>query len=240
MWKCLHDDPETAKLLKKIYGIRPEINYPKIKTIPRANLPPTPQVKDPKQISKKTNKGVRVPKFRGNARDNGVQNANPAIIRRSQRKPGPAIAQEQAELWDKIAHYRPPFIKPIGDNEKERLAERFEFGGGKALPDEMTTPAGTTPSEERWKQLEANRVARVRRRRKGLPEEVVKDFGHRGEGDSLEFTMFDQVASEIEERQKFLLDARASGVPFDDEPRIKAEISQRISELDRLRKESHS
>lgn len=31
MWKCLHDDPGTSKLLKQIYGgSRPEISYPKV------------------------------------------------------------------------------------------------------------------------------------------------------------------------------------------------------------------
>ena len=32
MWKCLHDDPGTSKLLKQIYGgNRPEISYPKVR-----------------------------------------------------------------------------------------------------------------------------------------------------------------------------------------------------------------
>lgn len=43
-----------------------------------------------------------------------------------------------------------------------------------------------------------------------------------------------QVASEIEERQQFLLDARASGVPYKDERGVLAEISQRMSELKKL------
>ena len=31
MWKCLHDDPGTSKLLKQIYGAsRPDIAYPKV------------------------------------------------------------------------------------------------------------------------------------------------------------------------------------------------------------------
>lgn len=33
MWKSLHDDPITAKLLKQIYGgTRPDISYPKVKS----------------------------------------------------------------------------------------------------------------------------------------------------------------------------------------------------------------
>lgn len=34
MWKCLHDDPGTSKLLKQIYGAsRPDIAYPKVRAL---------------------------------------------------------------------------------------------------------------------------------------------------------------------------------------------------------------
>lgn len=58
-----------------------------------------------------------------------------------------------------------------------RLAEKFEYGGGKALPEEMTFPAMAIPSEERWKASEAERVARVLRRRKGLHGIVDREIG---------------------------------------------------------------
>lgn len=36
MWKCLHDDPGTSKLLKQIYGAsRPDIAYPKVRDVSR-------------------------------------------------------------------------------------------------------------------------------------------------------------------------------------------------------------
>ena len=43
-----------------------------------------------------------------------------------------------------------------------------------------------------------------------------------------------KVANEIEERQRFLLQARESGIPREVDTRIMAEISQRMSELKRL------
>lgn len=81
-----------------------------------------------------------------------------------------------------------------------RLAEKFEYGGGKALPEEMTFPAMPIPSEERWKASEAERVARVLRRRKGLHGIVGQEIGEDDGADSRTTkktapptNMFDQV-----------------------------------------------
>lgn len=39
MWKCLHDDPGTSKLLKQIYGAsRPDIAYPKVRALVEFHL----------------------------------------------------------------------------------------------------------------------------------------------------------------------------------------------------------
>lgn len=78
-----------------------------------------------------------------------------------------------------------------------RLAERFEYGGGKALPEEMTGPVIPIPSEARWKASEKKRIAGVMRRRKGLPDgdDDDGDEGRGGSGDGAlpATTMFDQV-----------------------------------------------
>lgn len=76
------------------------------------------------------------------------------------------------------------------------MAEKFEFGGGKALPDEMTGPVMAIPSEARWKASEAKRIAAVVRRRKGLPDndDGFAEPGGGGGGDCTPAaTMFDQV-----------------------------------------------
>lgn len=78
----------------------------------------------------------------------------------------------------------------------ERLAERFEFGGGKALPEEMTGPVMPIPSEARWKASEERRIAGALRRRKGLPDMDDECGGAVGgdKGSALPATtMFDQV-----------------------------------------------
>lgn len=80
-------------------------------------------------------------------------------------------------------------------HELSRLAEKFEFGGGKALPEEMTGPIMPIPSEVRWKASEARRIAETMRRRKGLPDNFVEGGGGEGSGkySSQATTMFDQV-----------------------------------------------
>lgn len=241
MRKCLNDDPATAKLLKQIYGgTRPDISYPKVNTVPRANLPPAflrggrGEPRDGGALTDaKTSKEVKVPKFRG-TRPEGPAPIDSVMMR---RKRGSKIKEEQAVDRIKMEHYRPPYVKPVGEGEKSRLAEKFEFGGGKALPNEMTCPSMPTPSKERWKKSEAQRVDGTLRRRKGGPDKYFEfEEGVRKKENirALATNMFDQVANEIEERQKFLFEARESGFPYEDEGRILGEISQRMTELTRL------
>lgn len=79
-----------------------------------------------------------------------------------------------------------------------RLAEKFEFGGGKALPPEMTGPVMPIPSEELWKNSEKKRIDAVIRRRRGIPDmDLAADddsdgCGRGGRGGKYA-TMFDQV-----------------------------------------------
>lgn len=87
------------------------------------------------------------------------------------------------------------------------MAEKFEFGGGKALPEEMTGPVMPIPSEERWKASEKRRIAGVmRRRRGGLPEEddARTADGEGGRGGAAvaapATTMFDQVTCNFDRR----------------------------------------
>eukprot|EP00903_Cladosiphon_okamuranus_P006108 g6017.t1 len=206
--------------------------------IPRSNLPA--EFKDSRRsqgsADRRPEKQVRVPKFRG-SRQEGPAPIDSVVMR---RKRIGQIQEEQAAVRERVEHYRPPFVKPVGESEKSRLAEKFEFGGGKALPEEMTGPVMPIPSEERWKAAEKRRVAGVMRRRKGLPEDeederAASKDGRLG-GAVPATNMFDQVANEIEERQQFLLEARESGVPCDSETeaRIMGEISLRMGELRRL------
>lgn len=82
-------------------------------------------------------------------------------------------------------------------NANLRLAEKFEYGGGKALPEEMTGPVMPIPSEARWKAAEEKRIDGVMRRRKGLPDVDDDDGGgggtDSGGGHGGATTMFDQV-----------------------------------------------
>ncbi|CAM9838306.1 unnamed protein product, partial [Hapterophycus canaliculatus] len=190
---------------------------------------------------KKPDKHVRVPKFRRvtKSAERPAPIDSVAVMR---RKRAGRIQQEQAAARERIEHYRPPYIKEVGEGEKFRLAEKFEFGGGKALPEEMTGPVMPIPSEARWKAAEEKRIAGVIRRRNGLPDIDDGDL-YSGEGGgparggaSAATTMFDQVANEIEERQNFLLEAKESGAPLDreSEARIMGEISLRMGELKQL------
>jgi hypothetical protein len=81
------------------------------------------------------------------------------------------IQRELDRNAERTAAYRPPNIKAVAtDAEKARLAEKFSYGGGKALPTELTAPVQPIPSEVLAKRKEADRIAKVMRRRSGLPE----------------------------------------------------------------------
>ncbi|CAM9311789.1 unnamed protein product [Ascophyllum nodosum] len=242
MWKCLHDDPATSKLLKQIYGgVRPDISYPKVNIAPRTDSPPAAmpggRVKQRSRVTRtgaRFSKEVKVPKFRATKKAEAGKPApiDSVVMRRKQE---PKIKEEQAINRLKIEYYRPPYVKPVGEDEKLRLAEKFEYGGGKALPDEMTCPAIPIPSEEKWKKSEAKRISGVLRRRKKDKGFEYEDILENTTDDCAHATnMFDQVASEIEERQKFLLNARESGLRYENEGHIMAEISHKMVELAHL------
>ncbi|CAM9248552.1 unnamed protein product [Chrysoparadoxa australica] len=232
-WKALRDDPVANRALKSIYGCKAEINYPKLRTkpaVPRGNLPA-------KQSGIKTymKRGtgssaaaaVKVPKFKGRS------HKPPAPIEYvTKRKPQATIEEEQQGIAMRINHYRPPNTRAVAtDQEKDRLAEKFTFGGGKALPEELTNPTIPIPSVVASKQREAKRVAAVMRKRQGLPEEIEAAPATQPETEP--YDMFEQLACEVEERQRYLTEIEADGLSIsrDETRRIQAEINHRLGQL---------
>lgn len=98
---------------------------------------------------------------------------------------------------------------------KTQLQEKFQFSTG-ALPKKVMMPASEMISGE----IQARR----REKKKKEPE-----------SDDLE-SMFDQIVKEIEERQEFLMEMERLGECTEEvEGRIKAEIAERISDLQKIR-----
>ena len=127
------------------------------------------------------------------------------------------------------AAYRPPRVNGSStDAEKARLQEIAQFGGGKALPDEMTLGKTTLPSERRAQLLEEARVEREWRKRRGVAEEpmVVQ------EPKSLQTQEIEQISREIEDRAAFLEEAKAMGLKGEPIKRVEFEISTRKHELE--------
>lgn len=232
-WKALaEEDPAVGRLLKSIYGSKVEVSQaPKFKSVPRS-AESTPRfsasgVSTVVPVVEKVN--VPVPKFRGPKAPKLSMIETAAIRRRRESD----IRQELDRNAERAAAYRPPNIKAIAtEDEKIRLAEKNFYGGGKGLPLELTNPAQPIPSELAARRREADRIARAQRRREGLPEESEMPAS------APQPTLFDQVANEVEERQQYLQDMKASGLPIkpDVERRIMAEIDTRVAQLHKMQK----
>lgn len=68
----------------------------------------------------------------------------------------------------------------------------------------MVGPTMPIPSEERWKVSEAERVARVTRRRRGLPDVEVPDAGTKDTNDT-PTTLYEQVIVRPPQREAELI-----------------------------------
>jgi len=120
------------------------------------------------------------------------------------------------------------------DREKDRLAEKCQYGGGKGLPNEMLHPAGPLPSDLRAEAAERARVAKEWRKRRGEPEPVP---GAPPPKPDLRTERVELITNEISDRQQFLEGMRAAGLQNETTRRVEHEIACRKHELERAAKE---
>jgi hypothetical protein len=205
LWKKVGRESEAGKLLFKLF---------KVPNKPLVYYPPVTTKKAP--LPFETKRTVSAPKP---IVDYPALKPKPgkklhAIDLISRRKPRSAIEEET-----KVAP-RPKYPgRPGVDREemKTQLQDKFQFSTG-ALPKQVMMPATEAIPGE------------VRARRREKPKPKVEP-----EADSLE-SMFDQIVKEIEERQTFLQEMEELGECTEEvEARIKAEIVERISDLQKIR-----
>ena len=234
-WQAFDTSTEAGRMLKKLYGGaagHPNIAYPKLTTKPRKQMPKfipggaKLDATDARSNSHRREKASTVEPWR-------KKYSRPTYkpIDFVARKRNTAQIDEILEdMSMRNAAYRPPRVNGSStDAEKARLQEIAQFGGGKALPDEMTLGKTTLPSERRAQALEEARVEREWRKRRGLAEEPAAAVP---EPKSLETQQIEQISREIEDRAAFLEEAKAMGLKGEPIKRVEFEISTRKHELE--------
>ena len=219
---------ELGTLLTSLYGNpRPAINYPKPKT---KSFAPTGRFSNSGALpvpATKKNVVVAVPKPTAPHAARAVPAPVDLI---SRRKGADAIKAEMDEIQMRQAHYRGPLVREIGDREKDRFAQICAFKGGKALPEELTCPAGEAPFEVAERRRERDRVQQVMMRRNPAKYAPAPAAPSLSDAEQLK----EQIASEINERRQYLEEMRRENLKGTDEAQLRGEISQRIAELQKL------
>lgn len=101
--------------------------------------------------------------------------------------------------------YRPPTNIINGELEKERLNSLHTYGGGRALPEELTMPKQSRPKDTN----------------------IVK----KDECESRQKSLSDQIVNEIKERQEFQMTMEEMNAGEETRDKIMTEISVRMKEL---------
>uniref|UniRef100_A0A7S4MSU8 Uncharacterized protein n=1 Tax=Odontella aurita TaxID=265563 RepID=A0A7S4MSU8_9STRA len=258
-WRVFQHDTEAGRLLSRLYGVqpggKPQINYPKLKTrkscsTERAHWKSPGQGEvDRKRagFDRRRAASVSVPKVGSAVRRGETASAVTFIPRRKNE----VACHEDLACIESVRHtFRPPNRSEYStDREKDRLNELFTYGGGVALPEELTLPEAPLPSEEKHRRVEARRVEKAKcrrqaRRNRGSKEdeddlsddsslsnsresEAMSDKGHNDR-------MFDQVLGEIEERRMFQFSMEEASSGALTRAQIADEISSRMKELVKL------
>ena len=219
-------------MLKQLYGSNaghPNIEYPKLTTKPQkgkkaAFIPGGAKLgaADPRSATKRQ-VAVAVP--RRARQDHGYR---PIDFVRSKKRAS-VISDAMEEMKMRNDAYRPPNVRAYStDAEKARMQEKFQFGGGKGLPEEMTHPEGPLPSALRAEKKEQERVAKEWRKRRGEPEPAP---GAPPPRPDVRRELVETIAAEIDDRQTFLDHMHKLGQHNDNTRRVEAEIAARKHEL---------
>jgi len=232
-WQAFDTSTEAGRMLKKLYGGaagHPNIAYPKLTTKPAPTGPKPSFVgggarvgaRDPRDASRKK-VSVAVPH-----RKRPESQYRPIDFVRRKKTVG-AIEEGMADMRMRNDAYRPPRTRVFStEDEKARLQEKCQYGGGKGLPREMTMPAGPCPSELRAELKEEQRVAKEWRKRRGEPEPAPRAAPPPPD---LRVELVDTISAEIDDRQRFLDSMAKLGQHNDNTRRIESEIATRKHEL---------
>lgn len=213
---------EAGRMLRRLYGgsLHPNIEYPPVFSSGERQKKPCfipagakLSAQDPRAQSTMKKK-IKVP--RRPAQDDTEIFAIDCIQRRKNKKAIEAVA---AEAKMRTETYRPPAM-PCYVAEKEKIQEKFQYGGGKALPDELTHPKGPLPSKLR-------QAARARKQ-KELPSK-------RNNTPCVATQLVETIVEEIKERQAYLERMRALNPRDAALDHIEREIAIRVHELEKAK-----
>lgn len=218
--KVFKHDTEAGRLLSRLYGVEldePEIKYPKLKSRGddlSKRCPWNQKLKEKTEI-----KVVKVPKV---GQHKNVEKKAGSLLHVSsipRRKTEASCKESVEEIYVKSRNYRPPNkVTNVSDvPEKERLSEINAYGGGNALPNELTMPKQNIPPSET-------------KRRQHLTNESDEDKNGKFDGDMLT----EEIIKEIEDRRKFQIEMEKTGKGDLTRDRTVKEISDRMTELMRL------
>mmetsp|Transcript_105425 Transcript_105425/g.304330 ORF Transcript_105425/g.304330 Transcript_105425/m.304330 type:complete len:227 (-) Transcript_105425:200-880(-) len=145
-WKAFDTSTEAGRLLKKLYGNKPPpVNVP----LPRRSkktAAPTGEWRpgggrvdavDPRKASRSKAAEAKVARGYRKVR---AESSYAQIDFVDSRRSGAVIKSELDDMDMRQRAYRPAHHRPIGDDEKKRMAEICTYKGGRALPEEMTNP----------------------------------------------------------------------------------------------------
>ncbi|KAJ8600526.1 hypothetical protein CTAYLR_009219 [Chrysophaeum taylorii] len=232
MWEAFDTSTEAGRMLKRLYGAgHPNIEYPQVlgkkKAAHRPFIPGGAKLdaSDPRTARPKV--AVKVPH---RARDHPEVHA---IDRVQRRKHKPAIDDTLDATRVRARGYRPPATRPVSTmDEKMRFQERCQFGGGKALPDELLHPSGPLPSEARRLAAERARVEDASRRRRGEPPPPPQNTS--APPSDVKTQLVEAINNEIAERRAFVEKMVTLGHGRTDAVRdVERQISIRTRELQR-------
>jgi Uncharacterised protein family (UPF0193) len=243
LWKLYGKETEAGKLLYKIYGKGAntvKINYPKPKPRPKSQA----ETEDKERkipVSKTVIEYPSVKKTQNLPKIHMVD-----LI--PKRKPEVEIRKEIEDYYSK-----PMMIVKPGGNRKEKirdLQDKFKKGRG-ALPKDIELPVpgrvdydDDEPTDEEIRERALMKVPQKNLMLTTKPnhnkenEEKNKKPMNKNEEDVELENLYQQVEQEIEDRQKYLEEINHLDEPKIKE-RIKKEIVERVSELEKIIKLMH-
>lgn len=211
-WKVFKGDTEAGRLLSRLYGVQANkdcaIQYPKVK-VGKQNLEErSPWNQSDIKTKTRQKKQVKVPKF-GSQKQKKVEHIHK--VSSIPRRKTYASCQQTLEQNSMLNfNYRPPVsLKQNVSNEKDRLCKLHEYGGGCALPDELTIPKQPIPEEKSQHDSNNDNLSQ-KTKESNLASVIVREIKERREfqiamedigcGDETR----DKIVSEIECRMREL------------------------------------
>eukprot|EP00826_Nyctotherus_ovalis_P060318 TRINITY_DN8448_c0_g1_i13.p1 TRINITY_DN8448_c0_g1~~TRINITY_DN8448_c0_g1_i13.p1 ORF type:complete len:235 (+),score=72.35 TRINITY_DN8448_c0_g1_i13:394-1098(+) len=210
LWKLCGKNTEAGRIMYRYYGshYKPQIKYPKVRTKTAEQLTEEKLRATKKSCPQKTK--IEYPQKPAEYKPPPPVNSIP------KRKPQTTI-QKELEVAK-----RAPLVVPRPGQDRaaliDRLQEKYQFSAGILPKSVQATPI-------------VFNEPKVKERKKLVRGQVIKE--NKTELEELD-DLFESITVEIEDRQKHLEAVLKNGKNDEIEKRIKAEITSRISELQRI------